>query len=187
MGLASNAVHRSSRSPVAIGLSLVVLLSLAGCGEPTPEPVIPSGATSAETTAAPPATPAGTAVAAPPTASPAAAPTSTASSAAAASPEPAEEIELTVHVRDLKKDKDKWVYEPDSRRQTAHYNIYEFDPSEMTTALGPKGAPEELVLKVRVTARSQKTSKGDPNGAQPLGGFIYDTRTCKILQVVSRK
>lgn len=109
------------------------------------------------------------------------------STSSAIAPEPAEEIELTIRVKDLQKGKDKWVYNPDSRRQTARYNVYEFDAAEMTTALGANSTAEEIVLKLRVTSRAQKTSMGDPDGARPLGGFIYDTRACKILKVVSKK
>lgn len=192
---------RSRIVTLPLALSLTATL-LTACGEPTPDPATPAGATtgapattaaaantaSAAETAAPTATPAAPATSAPATSAPATpATTATASAAPAADADPPEELEVTIHVKDLEKSKTKWIYNADGRRQTARYDVYEFDFAELAPLLAANEKAEELTLKVLVTSRKQRTSMGDPDGPHPSGGFIYDTRTCKIVKLVSKK
>lgn len=177
-----------------------LLATLAACADGGPGPASPSpeGPTgkaavpypvAAETsqvgTAEPGTTPPATAsTAAPAIPSPAtAAPTAT--SAPAASVEPATELELSIRMQDAKKEGGKLIHDVDSNRMVATHRIYELDVAELEKALGKKKDAKNVTLRLSCGAASMRTSPGTPGGAQPIGGFLYETRSCKVVKVVS--
>jgi hypothetical protein len=166
-------LHRQNLSLLAGVLARAGLLALAALGacaevsSPPPTvslPPVEATAASAPSVAAPPAPSAPLAAAAP-----SAGPTT----------------ELTVRLDRLGNEKGKIVYDADGDRMAAHHDVYELDPAELRAALGARTGMKRATLLLRCGAPTTSTFEGDPNGARPLGGFVYETRACAIVKLIS--
>jgi hypothetical protein len=186
---------RAHRAPIALSSLLpvsgaaLVIAALAACAESAPQPSTPTTPSTAEApsgaaqapSAAAQDTPAPTAAPTAPTATPSAAPAPTAGAAA----DPDSEVELTVQLDRMEKQGKKLVYDADSNRMTATHRVYELDAAELSAALGGKSSAKEAKMRLSCGPAATKNVPGDPNGARPMGGFLHETRTCKIVKLLS--
>jgi hypothetical protein len=179
---------RAHRAPISLSSLLsvsgaaLVIAALAACAESPPQPSTPTTAATAEAPSGAAQTPSAAAQDTPaPTAAPTAAPAPTASAAA----DPDSEVELTVQLDRTQKQGKKLVYDADSNRMTATHRVYELDAAELSAALGGKTSAKEAKMRLSCGPASTANVPGDPNGARPMGGFLYETRTCKIVKLLS--
>ncbi len=110
-----------------------------------------------------------------------------------AKPEAAKEMDVSLGTDGIVIDeaKGKVTYDPDGRRKTHHYTIYEFNLAEFKAVLGAgnvdaNGLKTPVKLRVLVLSdTSRNSAPKDPNMASPMGGFTYQTIVCKPIKLLS--
>ena len=120
---------------------------------------------------------------------PAKSPSNTAPSA---KPETTKEMDVSLGTDGLVIDeaKGKVTYDPDGRRKTPHYTIYEFNLAEFKTVLGAgnvdaNGLKTSVKLRVLVLSdTSRNFTPNDPTMPSPVGGFTYRTIICKPIKLL---
>jgi hypothetical protein len=79
-------------------------------------------------------------------------------------------------------------YEPDRRRQSAHYTTYVLDRAELAKTVGEAKLEKELEVEVEVLEDTSETrSPGKPSMPSPSGGFTFRTIRCRVTRLIAAK